>query len=223
MIEAVIFDMDGVLIDSEPYWQEAQKEVFKKVDVEVTDAMCHETMGLRIDEVVAHWFLKYRWNGMSPREVEEKIVQGVIDRVHLRGTLLPGVHESIDLFKKKKLKIALASSSAVRPIHAVLDKFDLKKNFDVIHSAENEPYGKPHPAIYLSTAKLLESDPTSCLAIEDSFNGLVAAKAARMKTVVIPDRSQSDQTRFDIADVKLRSLSDLTAERLNDLVIHSQE
>jgi sugar-phosphatase len=210
MIEAVIFDMDGVLIDSEPYWQEAQKEVFQMVGVEVTDTMCHETMGLRIDEVVAHWFARYKWSGMTCKEVEDQVIQGVIDRVHSRGALLPGVHEAIDLFKKKKLKTALASSSALRLIHTVLDKFDLKKNFDVIHSAEHEPYGKPHPAIYLSTAKLLDTDPTYCLAIEDSFNGLIAAKAARMKTVCIPEKRVWSQTKFDIADVKLWSLTELS-------------
>ena len=210
MIKAVIFDMDGVLIDSEPFWQEAQKEVFKKVGVEVTDAMCQQTMGLRIDEVVVHWFDRFRWNGLSPKEVEEQVIQGVIDRVNNKGELLPGVHSAIGFFRRKSLRTALASSSAFRLIDAVLGKFGLHDEFEVIHSAEHESHGKPHPAIYLSTAKLLDTDPTTCLAIEDSFNGLIAAKAARMRTVCIPEKNVWHQTKFDIADVKLKSLTDIS-------------
>ncbi len=218
MIRAVIFDMDGVLLDSEPYWQEAQREAFIKVGVDVTDAMCHETMGLRIDEVVAHWFKRFGWHGLSCKEVEEQVIQGVIDRIHAHGELLPGVGRAVGFFRNKDLRIALASSSAVRLINAVIDKFELRNSFDVIHSAEHEAYGKPHPAIYLSTADRLGVDPTSCLAVEDSFNGLIAAKAARMKTVCIPAKHMWDQTKFDIADVKLRSLNDVTEDifvRLN--------
>ena len=210
MIKAVIFDMDGVVIDSEPFWQEAQKEVFKKVDVEITDAMCRQTMGLRIDEVVAHWHRRFPWKGSSLKEIEDQVIQGVIDRVGDRGELLAGVHTAIRFFRNKGLRIALASSSAFRLIHAVLGQFGIHDEFEVIHSAENETHGKPHPAIYLSTAKLLDVEPTACLAIEDSFNGLIAAKAARMRTICIPEKSAWDQTKFDIAEVKLKSLAELS-------------
>lgn len=208
MIKAVIFDMDGVLIDSEPFWQEAQKDVFKKVGVDVTDAMCQQTMGLRMDEVVAHWFKRFKWNGLSCKEVEDQVVRGVIDRVHARGKLLPGVHEVIGFFMSKNLRVALASSSAMRLINAVMVKFELRSRFEVIHSAEYESHGKPHPAIYLSVAKLLDVPPGACLAVEDSFNGLIAAKTAGMRTICIPAKHMWDQTRFDIADVKLKSLSE---------------
>lgn len=210
MIKAAIFDMDGVLIDSEPFWQAAQKEAFKKVGLEITDDMCRLTIGLRIDEVVAHWHRNYQWDGLSLREIENEVIQGVIDRINERGILMPGVHSAISFFKNKDLRIALASSSASRLIHTVLEKFDLKSKFEVIHSAENETHGKPHPAIYLTTAQLLNVEPATCIAIEDSFNGLVAAKAARMKTICIPDHSMRDETKFDIADVKLRDLTQLS-------------
>lgn len=217
MIRAVIFDMDGVLIDSEPFWQAAEKEVFKKVGIDITDEMCRQTIGLRIDEVVGHWHRRYPWNDMSLKQVRDEIVMGVINRVNQYGELLPGVHFALDFFNEKNLKIALASSSDRILIDAVLGKFDLHKEFEIIHSAQDELYGKPHPAIYLSTAGLLNVEPTTCLAIEDSFNGLIAAKAARMKTICIPEPSVWDQTKFDIADVKLRSLDEISDGVLNKI------
>ncbi|MBL7993777.1 hexitol phosphatase HxpB [bacterium] len=210
MIKAVIFDMDGVLIDSEPFWQAAEKVVFKKVGIDITDDMCRQTIGLRIDEVVKHWHQRFPWNHLPLKQVQDEIVQGVIDLVNQKGALLPGVHLALDFFEKKNLKIALASSSDKILIDAVLGKFDLHKDFQIIHSGQDEIRGKPHPAIYLSTAGLLNVDATECLAIEDSFNGLIAAKAARMKTICIPEHSVWNQTKFDIADVKLKSLVELS-------------
>lgn len=212
MIEAVIFDMDGILIDSEPFWQAAEKVVFKKVGIDITDDMCRQTIGLRIDEVVQHWYRRCPWNGMRLKQVQDEIVMGVINLVNQRGELISGVKYALRFFKNKKIKIALASSSDMVLINAVLGKFNLHSEFEIIHSGENEMYGKPHPAIYLTAAKLLNVDPTSCLAIEDSFNGLIAAKAARMKTICIPEHCVWDHTKYDIADVKLKSLEEISEQ-----------
>ena len=89
--------------------------------------------------------------------------------------------------------------------------------FRVVHSAEQEEYGKPHPAVFLTTAKHLRISPAHCLVIEDSFNGLIAAKAARMKTVVIPMAEQWNEARFDIADSKLKSLREFSEPEWNHL------
>jgi sugar-phosphatase len=102
----------------------------------------------------------------------------------------------------------------------VLKKFSLENSFSVVHSAEQEDYGKPHPAVFLTTAKQLRVSPEHCLVFEDSFNGLIAAKAARMKTVIIPMTAQWNETRFDIADGKLKSLREFSEQqwiRLNAL------
>ena len=210
MIQAVIFDMDGVLIDSEPFWQAAEKVVFKKVGIDITDDMCRQTIGLRIDEVVQHWYRRFTWNHVPLKQVQNEIVLSVVDLVSQKGELLPGVHFALDFFNKKNLKIALASSSDKILIDAVLGKFDLQKEFQIIHSGQDETHGKPHPAIYLSTAGLLNVEPTSCLAIEDSFNGLIAAKSARMKTICIPEPGVWDHMKYDIADVKLKSLEEIS-------------
>ncbi|MCB0405615.1 MAG: HAD-IA family hydrolase, partial [Bdellovibrionales bacterium] len=106
--------------------------------------------------------------------------------------------------------LGLATSSPEKHIEAVLRALDLNRTFRVTYSADREPYGKPHPGVYLSTAKALGVEPECCLAIEDSVNGVVAAKAARMKCVAIPEERLRSDPRFAIADLKLSCLSELS-------------
>lgn len=220
MIDAVIFDMDGVLIDSEPFWRIALRDTFARVGIDLTESLAAQTMGLRIDEVVAYWFKRFPWNGLTLKEVESQIVDRVQELVLEKGRALPGVRQALDFFHKKNLPLALASSSPQRLIQTVVNHVHITSDFKIIHSGEHEPYGKPHPAIFLTTAQLLNCDPTHCLVIEDSFNGLIAAKAARMKTICIPEHASFDQTSFDIADVKLKSLNELTEEIFDVLNRH---
>lgn len=220
MIDAVIFDMDGVLIDSEPFWRIALRETFADVGIDLTESLAAQTMGLRIDEVVAYWFKRFPWSGLTLKEVESQIVDRVQGLVLEKGKILPGVRMALDFFHGKHIPMALASSSPQRLIQAVVDHIHIAPDFKIIHSGEHEPYGKPHPVIFMTTAELLNCDPTHCLVVEDSFNGLIAAKAARMKTICIPDRASFDQTRFDIADIKLQSLNELTEEIFNSLNKH---
>lgn len=207
-IEAVIFDMDGVLIDSEPFWREAEMVVFKQVGVQLTESMCFETMGLRVDEVVNYWYRKQPWDNFAAGELEEQIVDAVIEQIVSSGRAKEGAEQAIAYFKNKGLKIALASSSPYRIIQAVVQRLGISENFDCIYSAEEEEYGKPHPGVYLTTARKLDVSPSECLAIEDSFNGVLAAKAARMKCIAIPEGSMHTDPRFVIADLILNSLLD---------------
>ncbi|HEX8456343.1 MAG TPA: hexitol phosphatase HxpB [Pyrinomonadaceae bacterium] len=212
MLKAVIFDMDGVLIDSEPFWREAEIAVFGRVGLHLTDAMCRETMGLRIDEAVNYWHKKHRWEGQTPGEVAEAVVSDLIELIGTRGELMPGVRDALSFFRSREVKIALASSSAYRIIDAVVKQLGLASAFDCVYSAEEEEYGKPHPGVYLTTAARLGVAPTECLAIEDSLNGVLAAKAARMKCLAIPDADSRLDPRFAIADHTLGSLADVGEE-----------
>jgi beta-phosphoglucomutase-like phosphatase (HAD superfamily) len=121
------------------------------------------------------------------------------------------------MFRSKGLPMAVASSSDLKIINAVMDKFEISGYFNVIHSAEFEDYGKPHPAIYLTTAKKLGVLPNECLAIEDSLNGLRSAIAAGTKTAAVPDVKFFNNSEFDIADMKLGSLEELNEEKLSEL------
>lgn len=214
MIEAVIFDMDGLLINSEPFWKEVEIEVFKKVGVALTVEKCEQTVGLRIDEVVQFWFEQFPWDNYSKAAIEREIVDKVIDRVEQEGEALSGVYDVIEFFWNKKLPMAIASSSHLRLIEAVVNRLKLKGFFKVLHSAEFEPFGKPNPATFITTAQKLQVEPTKCLVFEDSLNGVIAGKAARMTTIAVPE---VNDPRFIIADKVLHSLTAFDAQLFEQL------
>ncbi len=217
MLEAVIFDMDGVLIDSEPLWKIAEVEAFAKVGLDLSHTDCEETVGLRIDEVVKLWYDKIGWNNKSLEEVRIDIVDIIIREIKEQGIALKGVHESLEMIQSNNIKIGLATSSDQRILDVVLDKLKIAPYFDVVHSAENETHGKPHPAVFLNCAKKLDVAAKNCLVIEDSFNGLIAAKAARMKVIVIPEKSHQIDPRISIADFQLESLTEVKLEEIRNL------
>ena len=208
-IAAVIFDMDGLLINSEPLWQEAEILIFEKVGINLTSELCQRTQGLRIDEVVEYWYQRYPWDNLTKLKVEELIVGKVIELIDFKGDALPGVEQAIAFVRSKNVKIALASSSSSIIIQAALKKLGLTKIFSEVYSAESEELGKPHPGVYLTTAKKLELAPQSCLALEDSLNGVLAAKAAKMQCIAIPEAMQQNNSKFAIADCILKSLEEL--------------
>lgn len=217
MIEAVIFDMDGVLIDSEPLWREAEILVFRKVGINLDEEMCLQTTGLRTDETVGHWYRYKPWSGKSREQVGLEIEETVCDIVEMKGVPAPGVHKIIEFFNHAGIPKALASSSSPVVIDRVLGKLGLRDEFKIIYSAAHEEFGKPHPAVYITTAKRMGFIPVNCLAIEDSLAGLIAAKSAKMRTVVIPEESNRNNPRFTIADVRLNSLEEFSEDHWKHL------
>lgn len=198
--EAVIFDMDGVLIDSEPLWKIAMEEVFLSVGCSLTRKDFQKTVGLRLDEVIEYWYAHTGWENATPKEVENWIVQRMVELLNDNGNPLVGVIDTLKYLKSKNLKIGLATSSYEILINTVLEALSIRSYFDFTHSAENEAYGKPHPAVYLTVANKLNVHPTKCLVIEDSLNGIVSGKAARMKVVCIPEKTHSPEPKLMLAD-----------------------
>lgn len=208
MIEAVIFDMDGVILDSEPLWTEAQKEVFTPIGVNYDEELAVQTIGLDSYDTIDFWYRRQPWEGVSYKEIEERICARMIILLQNKGSLTPGLKELLDFFKAKGLKIGLASGSPFFIIEHVLELLGIKNYFEVIYSADNEEYGKPHPAVFLSAAKKLGVPFFNCLVIEDSFNGLIAAKSARMKAIAYLPNGDFHSSRFDFADLKLSSFTE---------------
>jgi HAD superfamily hydrolase (TIGR01509 family) len=206
-IDAVVFDMDGVLLDSEPIWRAVEREIFAGLGIQVTDDDLRETMGVRIADVVERWHRRHPWTEPSTAEVADAVVEGVARRIEETGTLHPGVREAIERIERAEVRLALASSSPMRLIRAVLAMGDLEGRFEVVVTGEDEERGKPDPDVYLSAARALGVAPERCLAVEDSINGVRAAKAAEMVCVAIP--APDNDADFGEADLVLGSLDEL--------------
>jgi HAD superfamily hydrolase (TIGR01509 family) len=217
MIKAVIFDFDGIIIDSEPLWMEAEIGVFKSVGVHLNHELCRQTTGLNTKDSIRYWYDIYKWTNKTSVQLHEEIMDAMHDLIMERVELKEGFLDVLLMFVEKKLPVAVASASPLRLIGAALKKFDLTDYFRIIHSGDNEDEGKPHPALYLGAARRLGVEPVQCLAFEDSFNGAISAKAARMKLVAVPDKKDFDSTRFDFADLKILSLRDFKKENFEQL------
>ncbi len=205
-MKTIIFDMDGILIDSEPLWKIAEIEAFAKVGLDTKETDFEESVGLRIDEVVQLWHDKVKWTSKTVKEVEDDIVNILIREIKLQGKELPGVTNLLTDLKSKGYKIGLATSSYQRIIDAVLHKLNIGSFFDVCHSAEHEKFGKPHPSVFMTTAQKLNVSPRECLVFEDSLNGVIAAKAAQMKVIAVPEHSNAYNPKINLADQVIGSL-----------------
>lgn len=210
LLTTAIFDMDGLIVDTEPYWYEAAVEVLKDFNIELAQEEYNTSIGLRTKEFLQYWFSHFGIDLINIPKAEEKITEIVIAKAESKCIPMEGVYQSIEFFQKKDFKIGLASSSPISLIETVVRKIGLDHVFKVKKSAELLPYGKPHPEVFLNCAELLESNPTSCVCLEDSFNGLIAAKSARMKCIVVPHPDQFNELRWNAADLKLKSLAALT-------------
>ena len=216
-LRAVIYDLDGLLIDSEPCWRQAEMEVLSSVGVPLTAERGLETTGLRLDEAVAYWAVRYPWTTVSHEEVVHRILQRVLALLAEQVPLKPGVRESLAAVRRAELRVAVASSSPLRLIEGALERVGLRSEFEQVVSAESERFGKPHPGVYLTAAKRLGVSPEECLALEDSVNGVLAATSAGMRCIAVPERLPVVDPRFSHANAVIRSLLELSEDLLRQV------
>jgi sugar-phosphatase len=213
-MKAAILDMDGLLIDSEPLWRRAEREVFATVGLALTDSDCRRTTGLRADEVVRFWFDRHQWQGPGCDEVHDRLLGRVTELIRTEGRAMAGVHNALACVQSAGLRLALASSSPAELIDVVLETLGFEGVFEVVCSGADEEHGKPDPAVYLTTLSKLGVPAGDCIAFEDSVAGVQAAKAAGILAIAVPDPAAFSDPGFDTADLKLRSLADFDLDAI---------
>jgi len=219
-VEAVVLDMDGVLIDTEPAWRAAESAVFAGLGIPLSESDLLDSTGQPVEELIPIWRQRLpdgdRSSRLTDAEVADRIVDRVIAHVRTEGEAMPGVTAAVALFERHGLRLAIASSSPLRMIDAVCDRLGLDR-IEVRCSAMDEVRGKPAPDVYLTAARRLGVAAAGCLALEDSPNGLASAKAAGMRCVAVPDPLLAADPRYREADLVVPSLVALDGNALRRL------
>ena len=204
---AVVFDMDGVLLDSEPIGYEAMRVVMAAQGAPYDEAENDEFVGRTTSE--SFRVLAAR-RGLRP-EIDELVRQFCKEKIrliHERARPLPGVPEVLERVRAAGFRLALASSAEIPIISATVAALGLEGCFELCVSGEEVPRGKPAPDVFLEAARRLALAPRDCLVVEDSRNGLLAARAAGMRCAVVPCSATLGHD-FTGADYRLRDLTDL--------------
>jgi mannitol-1-/sugar-/sorbitol-6-/2-deoxyglucose-6-phosphatase len=224
-IEAVILDMDGLLIDTEPVWRAAQSAVFAGIGVALSERDLIDSTGQPVEELIPIWRRRspdgdgtslLTNTGLTDAQVADRITDRVIAHVKAEGQPMQGVTAAIALFERCGLRLAIASSSPLRLIDAVCDRLGLTR-IAVRCSAREEVRGKPAPDVYLTAARRLGVAAAGCLALEDSPNGIASARSAGMRCVAVPDPLLAGDPRYREADLVLGSLTGLDEAALRGL------
>ncbi len=213
MFQAAILDLDGLLIDSEPYWDRVVFERLAHLDVPAEALLPSETRGISVKEVVENYFKRYPWSGPDPQEVCIEIVSRVTDFIRREASIKPGVHELIQFFLARRIPMAICSSSPISIIEAGIDRLGIANVLTLYHSAQNEKRGKPAPDVYLTTCRKLAVEPRAAIAFEDSPNGVRAAIDAGICCVGVPDNGFPAEM-IAHASCILNSLEEFDEERL---------
>ena len=210
-LKAVIFDMDGVLVNSEPHHIIIEKQLFAQLNLDISDAEHSSYMGKSSEQM---WTEIIRNHNLSLKA--EELAQRNTDKIieYFSGLneieLMPGIVDLLEKIFQKRIPMAVASSSDAETIEIILSRTGLRKYFLHTVSSGLVDKGKPEPDIYLYTAGLLSVKPEECLVIEDSVNGMKAAKAANMLCVAFKGVNSAGQNH-DLADESIDDFSQLPA------------
>ncbi len=214
-LQAAIFDMDGLLTASEHRWRIAEREMVAELGIPLTDHDFDLTAGVRMADVAKKWFEWQPWSApITTDEVARRVNERVIE-LTAEAVPLPGVIDALDVVAARGLRVALCSSSGHDLISATLEVLGITDRFEIVHSAEHDPYGKPHAEPYLATARELGLDPHACVVFEDAVNGAIAGKSAGMAVVAVPDPDIRGTAAFGFCDLVLESLAQFGPEHLD--------
>ena len=210
-VEAVVFDLDGVIVDSEHVWDEVREQLARERGGRWHDRAQTDMMGMSSPE-----WSRYMHDVIglteSPAEIDEEVVRRMLDRYAERLPLIDGAVDAVARLAAS-FRLGLASSSNRSVIDAVLDVSGLAPLFGATVSSEEVARGKPAPDVFLEAARRLDVPPARCAAVEDSGNGIRAAHAAGMRVLAIPNlRYPPPDDALALADVVLGSIDELVPE-----------
>jgi len=218
MIQAIIFDLDGLILDSEII--ESQALIKFLIENGKTPELNPNGLVHDIGGAGEEYYIKFKEKYQLPHDAIEIRNQKRIyfEQLIKKGELKPydGVYELLDELKKNKYKLAIASNRFIGHINLILDTLQVSDDFDVIVGPGDDMKHKPHPDIYLETAKLLKIKPKNCLALEDTNRGITAAHAASMKVIAVPNKYTKEHD-FSKADKVVDSLKQIDLQLIKNL------
>lgn len=215
MIKGVIFDLDGVIVDTEPLHELCEKQVLKKYRVKVSRDLFEKVKGLS-DADAFHFYVSHFKIDEHPSLLIDKKMQIYMRLLKQKARLYPGF-KTLAKQCKQKFKVGLATSSSKQSVYALLRHFDIKQYFDALVTAEDVRLTKPYPDPYLKIAEKLHIKPNQCLVIEDTVHGITAAKTAGAKCIAVSTTFSRKKLEETSVDGVVKSLKDLDIERIKKL------
>jgi len=210
---AVIFDLDGVLADSEPWWNKIDAKLLAQYGVRYRGEYHRNVLGVSY-RLAVEFFKKAFGLSVSTDELIQRRGEIATEFFANRVGLFPSAKEVLQELRRMNLRLAVATSSISASARPFLDRHQLTAFFDVIVTGDEIEHGKPHPDIYLRAAAKLNVAADACLVIEDALAGIAAAKAAKMCVAAIPDRRFVDPHEYEKeADYLLGTLSEIPSLR----------
>lgn len=210
MLRSVIFDLDGLLIDSEQYWREATAEFFKKHNKIYTDAISEKIMGMGLKEITEFFKAIYGFSGSTEALVEER--RGLMYELLMKNlTLMPGAKRLITYLSSRHIPLSIATSGHTKEkTKEIVERLGIRDYFAAFISGDDFKKAKPAPDMYLAAAQVLHTDPENCLVFEDAPSGVLAGKAAGMRVYAVnTDEMLQEKLRTAGADSVFSSLEDV--------------
>lgn len=205
MIKAIIFDMDGVLIDSEEIWDHAEKTVFSSYGILVTETDQLLTRNMNMLEVSEYWSAKAH-RPFSLETSQQQVIEHVCQQIQKKPLAMQGALKLLKHIQLSNLPIGLATNAPKQVCNTVLSCLDIEAYFNSIQTADDVAKTKPHPEIYLKSAENLQVEPHHCLVFEDSPTGVKAAHEAGMQVIYVNSRRMADASILNIIRSALNSL-----------------
>lgn len=215
MLQAFIFDMDGVLIDSEPLWQQSGVEVLNQYNIPVNLTDMQTWTGMPAPNIVKNAAEKYAVQ-CDQQQVAQALIDYAVQMIINKRPLMPAVKPTLEFLAQQHIKMAIASASPRYMLEAIVKSCGIAHYFSYISSAVDLEFNKPHPQVYLHACEKLGVEPKYAVGIEDSKVGMIAVKAASMPCIVIPAKEVSQQPYWALADKKLNSLAEINLHLLNE-------